>query len=80
MAINQADPTKQFAVQPFKQTTRRRQASPISFSPSAVTVDPLRNSISPWTPGRAGSASWSYAPTACRPSGLDASAPRNSSQ
>jgi hypothetical protein len=44
MAINQADASKQFVVQPFK-SFPSPPGYPISFSPSAVSVDPLRNRI-----------------------------------
>ena len=44
MAINQGDASKQFVVQPF-QSFRSPPGYPISFSPSAVSVDPLRNRI-----------------------------------
>jgi hypothetical protein len=44
MAINQADASKQFMVQPFKAFPSPR-GYPISFSPSAVSADPLRNWI-----------------------------------
>jgi hypothetical protein len=44
MAINQADASKHFEVQPFKPYPVP-QGLPISLSPSSVTVDPLRNYI-----------------------------------
>jgi len=48
MAINQADSSKTNSIQPFKgtRTTPPTTNFPvISFSPSAVTVDPLRNRV-----------------------------------
>jgi hypothetical protein len=45
MAINQADATKQFAAQPFKSFPTPPDSNIISFSPSAVSVDPRRNRI-----------------------------------
>ncbi|WP_250456160.1 hypothetical protein [Caballeronia sp. ATUFL_M2_KS44] len=42
-AINQADAARQFAVQPFK--SFESPSNIISFSPSAVSVDPLRNRV-----------------------------------
>jgi hypothetical protein len=44
MAINQADASKKFAIQPFK-AFRSGPRYPVSFSPSAVSVDPARNEI-----------------------------------
>jgi len=44
MAINQADSSQQFSMQPYKGILSP-PGFPISFSPSAVTVDPLRNRI-----------------------------------
>ena len=44
MAINQADASKKFVVQPFK-SFPSPPGYPISFSPSSVSVDPLRNRI-----------------------------------
>lgn len=43
-AINQADASKMFVAQPFK-AAPTLSGQPISFSPSAVTVDPARNRI-----------------------------------
>jgi hypothetical protein len=46
MAINQADSSKTNSLQPYKGLTAPTAPGlPISFSPSAVTVDPLRNRI-----------------------------------
>lgn len=45
MAINQADAAKQFVLQPFKSFPSPPDSPIISFSPSAVSVDPLRNRI-----------------------------------
>jgi hypothetical protein len=42
-AVNQADATKQFAVQPFK--SFESPSNIISFAPSSVSVDLLRNRI-----------------------------------
>lgn len=44
MAVNQADASKQFTLQPFKEF-QAPPNFPISFAPSAVTVDPARNRI-----------------------------------
>jgi hypothetical protein len=43
-AINQSDASKRFAMQPFK-AFRSGPRYPVSFSPSAVSVDPARNEI-----------------------------------
>lgn len=43
-AVNQADATKQFSLQPFK-AYQSPPNFPFSFVPSAVTVDPARNRI-----------------------------------
>ena len=44
LAVNQADATKQFSLQPFK-AYQSPPNFPFSFAPSAVTVDPARNRI-----------------------------------
>lgn len=44
VAVNQADATKQFSLQPFK-SFQPPPNFPVSFAPSAVTVDPARNRI-----------------------------------
>jgi hypothetical protein len=48
VAINQADASRQFSSQPFAAVP-----SPQSWSPSAVSVDPLHNRIFPWMVWRA---------------------------
>ncbi|MBV9809685.1 MAG: hypothetical protein JO286_21050 [Solirubrobacterales bacterium] len=44
MAVNQADASKTFVIQPFK-AFRSGPRYPVSFCPSAVSVDPAHNEI-----------------------------------
>jgi hypothetical protein len=44
IAINQADASKKFVIQPFK-AFQSKPPYPVSFCPSAVSVDPARNEI-----------------------------------